>query len=206
MSGSPRENVGKKDARRNRKEGRVPCVIYGGKEQLHFTMDEKEFGKLIFTPETYLVKLSIGEKEYAAVLQDVQYHPVSDVVLHADFLEVMEDKPIVTALPLQFIGTPKGVLRGGRLIKKFRKLKVKGMLKDLPDLIEIEITKLNIGQSVLVRDMKRDNITFLDPENAVIVGVKTARTVAVADEEEEEAEGGAEGAEGSAEGEAPAEN
>ena len=206
MSGSPRENVGKKDARRNRKEGRVPCVIYGGKEQLHFTMDEKEFGKLIFTPETFLVKLSIGEKEYAAVLQDVQYHPVSDVVLHADFLEVMEDKPIVTALPLQFIGTPKGVLRGGRLIKKFRKLKVKGMLKDLPDLIEIEITKLNIGQSVLVRDMKRDNITFLDPENAVIVGVKTARTVAVADEEEEEAEGGAEGAEGSAEGEAPAEN
>lgn len=205
MSGSPRENVGKKDARRNRKEGRVPCVIYGGEEQLHFTMDEKEFGKLIFTPETYLVKLSIGEKEFTAILQDVQYHPVSDHVLHADFLEVMEGKPLVTALPLQFTGTSKGVLRGGRLIKKFRKLKVKGMLKDLPDLIEIDITKLNIGQSILVRDMKRDNITFLDPENAVIVGVKTARVV-VAAEDEEEAEGGAEGAESSEEGEAPAEN
>lgn len=205
MSGSPRENVGKKDARRNRKEGRVPCVIYGGEEQLHFTMDEKEFGKLIFTPEVYLVNLSIGDKEFTAALQDVQYHPVNDAVLHADFLQVMEGKPLITSLPLKFNGTAKGVLRGGRLVKKFRKLKVKGMLEDLPDLIEIDISKLNIGQSVLVRDMKRDKITFLDPENAVIIGVKTARVVVVT-EDEEEAEGGAEGAEGSAEGETPAEN
>ncbi len=205
MSGSPRENVGKKDARRNRKEGRVPCVIYGGEEQLHFTMDEKEFGKLIFTPETYLVNLSIGEKEFTAVLQDVQYHPVSDGVLHADFLLVKEGKALITSLPLKFVGTSKGVLRGGRLIKKFRKLKVRGMVEDLPDLIEIDISKLNIGQSILVRDMKREKITFLDPENAVIVAVKTARVV-VAAEDEEEGEEGAEGAESSEEGETPAEN
>ncbi|MBE0640996.1 MAG: 50S ribosomal protein L25, partial [Bacteroidales bacterium] len=184
MSGSLRENVGKKDARKHRVQGLVPCVMYGGKEQLHFTLDEKAFGKLIFTPDAYLVNITLGSNTYRAILKDVQYHPVSDSVLHADFLEVMDGKPIITSLPIIFSGTSKGVLRGGRLVKKLRKLKVKGLLEDTPDAIEIDITKLNIAQSILIRDMKHPKLRFLDPENSVIVSVKTARAVIVADEDE----------------------
>lgn len=199
MSGSPRENVGKKDARKQRVQKQVPCVLYGGKEQLHFALDEKQFGKLIFTPDSYLVNLSIGSETRQAILQDVQYHPVTDSVLHADFLEVQPGKPIVTALPIIFEGVSKGVLRGGKLVKKLRKLKVRGMVNDLPDAIVIDITKLNIAQSILIRDMKREKIRFLDPENSVIVSVKTARAVITEDEDDTD--------EGSAAGtEEPAEN
>jgi len=190
MSGSLRENVGKKDARRHRVQGLVPCVLYGGKEQMHFTLDEKAFGKLIFTPDSYLVNITLGGNTYRAILKDVQYHPVSDSVLHADFLEVMDGKPIVTSLPIAFTGTSKGVLRGGKLVKKLRKLKVKGMVQDIPDSIEIDITKLNIAQSILIRDMKHPKLRFLDPENSVIVAVKTARAVIVAEEEESTEEEG----------------
>lgn len=201
MSGSLRENVGKKDARRHRVQGLVPCVLYGGKEQMHFTLDEKAFGKLIFTPDSYLVNITLGGNTYRAILKDVQYHPVSDSVLHADFLEVMDGKPIVTSLPIAFTGTSKGVLRGGKLVKKLRKLKVKGMVQDIPDSIEIDITKLNIAQSILIRDMKHPKLRFLDPENSVIVAVKTARAVIAAEEEESTEEDGS--AEAPAE---PAEN
>ncbi len=201
MSGSLRENVGKKDARRHRTQGLVPCVLYGGKEQVHFNLDEKAFGKLIFTPDTYLVNLSLGGKAYRAILKDVQYHPVSDSVLHVDFLEVTDGKPIVTSLPILFEGTAKGVLRGGKLVKKLRKLKVKGLVADLPDVIQIDISKLNVAQSILIRDMKHPKMRFLDPENSVIVSVKTARAV-IADEEEEEPETGDTGATS----EEPAEN
>jgi large subunit ribosomal protein L25 len=190
MSGSLRENVGKKDARRHRVQGLVPCVLYGGKEQMHFTLDEKAFGKLIFTPDSYLVNITLGGNTYRAILKDVQYHPVSDSVLHADFLEVMDGKPIVTSLPIAFTGTSKGVLRGGKLVKKLRKLKVKGMVQDIPDSIEIDISKLNIAQSILIRDMKHPKLRFLDPENSVIVAVKTARAVIVAEEEESTEEEG----------------
>jgi len=203
MSGSPRESVGKKDAKKQRLQARIPCVVYGSSEQLHFTVDEKEFGRLIFTPESYLVNLSIGDISKKAILQDVQYHPVSDKVLHADFLEVTDDKPVSVTLPLVFKGTPKGVLRGGSLVKKFRKLMVRGLINDLPDHIEVDITKLGIGQGIQVKEMKKANVTFLDPANAVIVAVKTSRTAQKGAEEEEEEEGGSEP---SGEGEAPAEN
>ena len=119
MSGSLRESVGKKDARKNRQQGLVPCVVYGGDEQIHFTLDEKEFGKLIFTPEVYQVSLELGSKTINAILQDVQYHPVTDSVLHVDFLQVLPGKPVVVGLPLK-ITEQQGVLRGGKLVSKFR--------------------------------------------------------------------------------------
>ena len=204
LSGSLRESVGKKDAKKNRREGKVPCVLYGGKEQIAFVLKNLDFEKLVFTPDVHLLNLNIDGKEYFAILQDVQYHPVTDMVLHADFLEVTEDKPITIGLPVRFFGNVPGVMAGGRLIKKMRKVIVKGIAKNLPDFIEIDMSKLNIGDNIKIKDLAIDKLEFLDHENAVVVLVKTARTVEEIEgiEEEEEEEEGAEAAEGAEGGEA----
>jgi len=209
MSGALRAHVGKKDAKSHRKEGKIPCVIYGGKEQIHFTIEEKAFSKILFTPEVYLIHLDIDGKKHYAIMQDIQYHPVTDRVLHADFLEVIPNKPIKTAIPVRLEGNAPGVLQGGRLFKKIRKLKVQGIADKLPDYIVINIDKLELGDSIKVRDLEMDNITFLDFPNSQIVAVKAGRGAGMGEElEEEEEEGeeaaeGAEGAEGTEEGKAP---
>jgi large subunit ribosomal protein L25 len=192
MSGSLRGNVGKKDAKKARKEGLVPCVLYGGKEQVHFVMEEKAFKPVIFTPNAFLIKLEIEGKTHDVILQDVQYHPVTDSLLHADFLEVIPGKTIKIAVPLQLTGTSKGVLRGGRLIQKFRKLLLKGLVENIPEKVDVDITKIDIGQSIKVSDLKVENVEFLDPASALVVTVRTARVVAAVAEEEEEGEEGAE--------------
>lgn len=201
MSGSLRENVGKKDAKKHRREGKVPCVLYGGEEQIHFAVPEKDFKHVIFTPNAYLITLDIGGKSFTAVLKDVQYHPVSDQILHVDFMQVFEDKPVAIAVPLKFTGTSKGILRGGRLVKKYRKLYIKALAKDLPDEIVVDITKLNINDSIKIMELERPNIEFLDPKSSIVVAVKTQRVV-VSDEDEESEEGEGEGEGG--EGDAPA--
>jgi large subunit ribosomal protein L25 len=177
LSGALRAYVGKKDARKIRREGNVPCVLYGGKEHIHFLTDEKQLLKMIFTPEVYIFRLTIGKKEIPAVLQDVQYHPVTDRVLHVDFLEIHPEKPVTIAVPLKLNGTPKGVLLGGKLHQKLRKLKIKSLINHLPDVIEIDISPLDIGQSIKISDLVREHITFLDPPSTVAVAVRTARTV-----------------------------
>ncbi len=206
LSGSLRENVGKKDAKKHRKEGKVPCVLYGGKEQIHFTVPELNFGKLIFTPEVFKINLDINGTKYTAVLQDVQYHPVTDKVLHADFLEVLPGKQLIVGLPLRFEGTSPGVIRGGKMIRKMHKIRVKGQIDDMPEYIMVDISTLDIGGSVKIRDIELDKLSLLDPPNSVIVRVKMARAVEeVAGVEEEEEEGEGEGGAPAAEGEAPAE-
>jgi large subunit ribosomal protein L25 len=187
LSGSLRENVGKKDAKKLRKEGNVPCVLYGGDKQIHFSMPEKDFKSLVFTPHSYLLEITIDGEEHNAILQDIQFHPVSDNILHADFLRTFDDKPITIAIPVQFTGVSKGVLKGGKLIRKFRKLKVQALPKDLPDEIVVDITNLGINQSVKVAGVTRPNLNFLDPPTAVVAIVKTARG-AVDDEEESDDE------------------
>jgi large subunit ribosomal protein L25 len=177
LSGSLRENVGKKDARRHRREGEIPSVLYGGKEQVHFTVNEKAFSKLLFTPEVNLVRLNLDGREFDSLIQDVQYHPVTDRALHVDFLEITSEKPVIIAIPVKDHGTPQGVLKGGRLIKKFRKVKIKALAKDLPDFIEVDISALEIGDSIKVSDLKADQVVFLDPPTNVIIGVRTARAV-----------------------------
>jgi large subunit ribosomal protein L25 len=177
LSGSLRENVGKKDAKKHRVEGKIPCVLYGGKEQVHFVADDKLFRKIIFTPEVYLVKLVIAGNEYDTIIQDLQFHPVTDRILHVDFLEIMPDKPVTIGVPVKLTGVAPGVLKGGKLITKMRKLKVKALSKDLPDSVTLSIDALDIGDSVKVGDVKRDNILFLDSPASVIVGVRTARAV-----------------------------
>lgn len=177
LSGSLRENVGKKDAKLNRRSGMVPCVIYGGKEQVHFVADEKMLAKVMHTPVTYIFNLNINGKEYSTIIQDVQYHPVTDRMLHVDFKEIVPEKPVTLSIPIKITGTAPGVLRGGRLLKKMRKLAIKALVQHLPDDVTVSIDNLEIGDSIKVSDMKAENVTFLDPASNVIVGVRTARAV-----------------------------
>lgn len=204
LSGSLRGNVGKKDAKALRNQGLVPCVIYGGKEQVHFNLDEADFRTILFTPETFLIEITIDGKVFKTILKDVQYHPVGDQVIHADFYEITPNKPVTVALPVKLTGTSPGVIQGGKLKLKIRKLKLKAMLEDLPEEVVVSIAKLKIGQSVKVKEINLPNVTMLDPAGSVIVDVKTARGLTAAELEEEEAaeEAAAEGAEGApAEGE-----
>ncbi len=196
LSGSLRENVGKKDAKGQRKEGRVPCVIYGGKEQVHFSVDEKSFIPIVFTPDAMFVEIELGSSTYKAILQDIQYHPVTDKIIHADFMELHDEKPINMSIPVYSTGTSKGVLRGGKLVLRLRRLPVKALPGFMPERITVDITKLNIGQSFKVKDLKLPNVTILSSPFNTILSVKAVRgVVAGADEDEadEEPETGAEG-------------
>jgi large subunit ribosomal protein L25 len=195
LSGSPRENVGKKGANTLRKEGSIPAVVYGGKEQLHFSILENEAKKLVFTPNVYLIEIDVNGKKFKAILQETQVHPVTDRILHLDFLEVKENSPFKLNLPVRLEGFSKGVRNGGNLSQNFRTLKVMGLLKDMPEAVKIDITSLKIGEKIRVLDLNIPGLKFSDPENAVVVGVLTARAV-IEEEEEEEEEESAEGAEG----------
>lgn len=177
MSGSLRENVGKKDARKVRDNGSVPCVLYGGKEQLHFFTDSKNFQQIVFTPEVCFVKININGKEYMAILQDIQYHPVTDIVYHADFMEINDEKPIVLNIPIKISGTAPGVLKGGKLVQKFRKLKIKALPKNMPEVIDVNISTLDIAGALKVADFANENYTLLDNKNNTIVTINVTRAV-----------------------------
>jgi len=193
LSGSLRENVGKKDAKAVRNAGKVPCVLYGGDSQLHFTTEVANFKPIIFTPNTYLIELDLSGTKYDVILQDVQYHPVSDKVLHADFLLAPEGKPVTVSMPVNINGAAPGVLRGGNLYVISTKLKLKGLVKDIPEFIDVDISKLEIGDSIKIKDLKIDKITLLTPANTVVAAVRTARALEVVEEEDEEGEEGEEG-------------
>jgi len=190
LSGAPRAHVGKKDAKNLRREGNIPCVMYGGKEQVHFLTNEKEFSKIIFSPEVTLIRINIEGKEHDAIIQEVQYHPVTDRILHVDFLEVSDTKPITISVPIKLEGTAKGVLRGGKLNKKVRKLTIRALKANLPDLIEVNVSKLDIAQSIKVQDLKQEGVEFLDPPRNVVVTVSSSRAVAGETTGAESAEGG----------------
>lgn len=192
-----RENFGKKDTKSLRVNDNVPCVMYGGKENLHFFAHENEFRSLIYTPDVHLINLHVGGVSYNVVLKDLQFHPVSDKLLHIDFIEVFEDKPVMIAIPILITGVSSGVKAGGRLNIKRRSLKVKGFTKDFPEHLEIDITGLEIGQSLKIGDLKYDNLEILENKKSMIVSVATSRVV----QKEEGAEGAvvAEGAEAPAE-------
>jgi len=178
VSGSPRENVGKKDAKALRRKGLVPCVLYGGKEQVSFYVSEKAFLDVVYTPEACLISLNINGKVYSSILQDIQFHPVDESILHADFLEIQDNKPVKIEIPVKLTGNSPGVIKGGKLQLKLRKLKVKGIASTLPDAIEVSISSLDIGQSFRVGELSSDALEFLDPKTSVIVVVKSTRAAA----------------------------
>jgi large subunit ribosomal protein L25 len=187
LSGSPRENVGKKDAKALRKENLVPCVIYGGKEQVHFATDERSFKKIVFTPEVCFVDIDVAGKKYSAILQDIQYHPINDKILHADFLE-LTGKPIKLDVPVRLEGISPGVLKGGRLAQKLRKVPIRTLPDKMPEEIVVSISDLDIGDKVKVSEIKSDSYEVLLSANAVLVMIMKARGADVAEEGEETAE------------------
>lgn len=189
MSGSPRENVGKKDARDLRRNGFIPCVLYGGKEQIAFSAAELSFRDIIYTPDACLIDLEVKGKKYNAILQDAQFHPVTGKIVHCDFLEIFPDKAVKIDIPIRITGNSPGVIKGGKLITKLRKLKVKGLMDALPDTIEVNISRLNISDSVKVGELTVEDIEFLDPANAVVVIVKMTRGAGGDDDEDTDAEG-----------------
>lgn len=188
LSGSSRENVGKKDAKALRKQGLVPCVIYGGKDQLFFAVSQKELEKIINSPEVYVIDLDVNGTKKQAIIKDMQFHPVKDTPVHIDFLEVVDGKPIVVHLPIHVTGTSPGVLRGGKLQKKLRRLAVKGLVKDIPESVTLDISKLDIGNNIQVKDIQIEGLTLLDMPASVVVGVRTARGAVAAEAVADDAE------------------
>jgi len=177
ISGSLRESVGKKDAKHLRVNNQVPCVLYGGKEQVHFAVEVGQFKDLIYTPEVHLVQLTVDNKGYLASLQDVQFHPTTDKILHVDFLQVHEDKPLIIHVPVKVSGNSPGVIRGGKLFTKIRKLKVRSLPANLPDVITLDISNLDIEETIKVSEIVVPNVDFLDVPSAIVIGVRSTRAV-----------------------------
>jgi large subunit ribosomal protein L25 len=201
ISVKERQNVGKSNTRALRNQGNVPCVLYGGEKQVTFYAHENDFRKLVYTPETFIAELNIDGSKVRAILQDIQFHPVTDKILHIDFLEVIEGKPITVTLPVILEGAAPGVKNGGNLMFRRPKIITKGLAARLPDAINLNIEHLKIGMFIYIKDIEIDGCEFLAPGNSVIVGVKTARA---AIEEEVEAEEEIEGEEVAEGGDAPA--
>ena len=191
-----RQNVGKTNTRALRNQGNVPCVLYGGEKQVTFYAHENDFRKLVYTPDTFLVELSIDGTVTKAIMQDIQFHPVTDKILHIDFLEVFDNKEITVSIPVNLNGTSIGVKNGGNLMFRRSKIITKGLVANLPNSIELNIEHLNIGMFTYIKDITIEGCELVAPGNSVVVGVKTARAV-VEEEVEEVGE--------VAEGDAPAE-
>lgn len=188
--GYKREDLGKQKSKKIRNDGYVPCVMYGEKDHVHFSVPMILFKELVYTPEVYLVDVNVEGDVYQCVLQDIQFHPVSEMILHADFLKLEEDKPVKVNIPVRFEGTSPGVVKGGRLVPKLRYVKVKALPKDLPDFIMVNISKLDMGKSFKVRDLKITEFEILNSPQVTIVNVETPRAMRGlgATDEEEEAE------------------
>jgi large subunit ribosomal protein L25 len=175
MFGNTRATVGKVSTKALRAEGKVPCVLYGGKENIQFSMYEPDFKMLVYTPNTYKVKLAIDGNTYHAFLKDIQYHPVNDTILHVDFLEISENKPVEVSVPVRLVGNSIGVRQGGKLLVKAKKLRVRALPNQLPDAIELNIETMEIGKSMKVADVKDGDLQLLDSPNNPIVSIKTTR-------------------------------
>jgi large subunit ribosomal protein L25 len=186
IPGSKRESVGKKSTKALRNAGLVPCVIYGGDEPIHFSAEEKSFKKLVYTPDAHTVVIDLGKDgKFTAIAQDMQWHPVRELLLHADFYQIFDDKMVTMEVPVILEGVSKGVLNGGVLRRNNRKLKVKALPANLPDSITIDITPMKIGNKRYVRDLRVAEFEIMHPDSVVVVMIKTSRTAIVEDEDGE---------------------
>jgi large subunit ribosomal protein L25 len=175
LSGSPRENVGKKDAKAIRNAGRVPCVLYGNGVQTHFSVDSIALGKVVYSPDVYQVELDINGTKTRAIIQEMQQNPITDRITHVDFLELTDNKLVRVALPVRTKGVSPGVIRGGKMQQVYRRLQMVGLPKDLPADITLDISELEIGDAIRVKHVEIPNVTLLDPANSVVVSIKMAR-------------------------------
>ncbi len=186
LSASKRVNIGSKEARASRREGKVPAALYGGAENHNIEVNEVAFTKLINTHEVFFIDLDIDGNKIKSLIRDVQFHPVSDRVSHVDFIEVADDREVKFSIPVRLTGQSRGVLNGGKLRHVMRYLRVQGLPSALVDHVEIDITRLKIGDSVKVGDLNLAGLQILEAPNAVVVAVKTARVVVLDEEEDEE--------------------
>ncbi|HVW15325.1 MAG TPA: 50S ribosomal protein L25/general stress protein Ctc [Mucilaginibacter sp.] len=182
ISGSPRENVGKRDAKGLRYEGNVPAVLYGGQTQTHFSVSAADLKPVIYTPDVHFIDLAIGNVKVQAIIQDIQFHPLTEQILHVDFLELDEKKPIAIEIPIKLTGTSPGVKMGGKLVQKLRKLRIKALPKDHLDTIDVSIEELEVGKAVRVGDLKFDKLTITNAKEDTIVSVTTSRALRQAEE------------------------
>ena len=182
LSGSLRANVGSKDAAELRAKGMVPCVLYGGAEQVHFFSDLRNFKNIVYTPDVSLVELDLNGKKYTSILQEAQFHKINDRLVHVDFLEVKDDKLVIMDIPVKTEGASEGVKAGGKLTIKLRKLRARALAKNLPDAIIVNVEKLEIGKSIAVGDIQLEGVELLNAKNVTVVSVNTTRAAAQAEQ------------------------
>lgn len=190
IKGSERESVGKSATKAVRDAGQIPCVIYGGDQPVHFVADEKAFRGLVYTPNAHTVVVELENKKFDVILQDIQFHPVSDKILHIDFYQLKEDKEIVMEVPIKIVGSSKGVLAGGTLRLNQRRLKIKALPKNLPDVIEADVTELDMGNKLYVTKLENENYKFMHPDNTVVCQVRVSRAALKAAQDAAKAEKG----------------
>jgi large subunit ribosomal protein L25 len=212
ISVEKRSELGKKSTRDLRKANHVPCVMYGGPEVIHFHAHENDFRHLVYSHIAFLIEIKINGDVHKAVMQELQFHPVTDKLNHIDFVEVFDDRPVTVELPINLVGVAIGLKDGGKTRQRRRVLKVRGLIKDLPDTLDIDITNVAIGDVIKIGDLSYDNLEILDPKRSMIFAIVSSRVSMKGMEIEEpevEAAEGEEVAEGEeapkAEGEAPAE-
>ncbi|MCW1147085.1 50S ribosomal protein L25/general stress protein Ctc [Flavobacterium lacisediminis] len=190
IKGSERENVGKKATKAVRDAGMVPCVIYGGNQPVHFVADERAFKDLVYTPNAHTVVIELNGTSYNVIMQDIQFHPVSDKILHIDFFQLSDDKEIIMEVPVKITGTSPGVLLGGVLRLNQRRLKVKALPKNLPDFVEASISELQMGNKLYVTKLETNNFKLMHPDNTVVCQVRISRAAMKAAQEAAKAEKG----------------
>jgi large subunit ribosomal protein L25 len=207
ISAEQRTELGKKSTRDLRKTGHVPCVMYGGAEVIHFHAHENDFRHIVYTPNAYIVEVTLNGKQHKAVLQELQFHPVTDKLHHIDFVEVFDDKPVIVEIPINLNGAAIGLKDGGKPRQRRRVLKVRGLIQNLPDTLDIDITEVEIGDVIKIGDLSYDNLEILDPSRSMIYAIVSSRVsmkgMEIDEPEAEEAEEGVEGEEGAEGEEAP---
>ena len=182
ISGSPRENVGKRDAKELRYEGKVPAVLYGGTEQAHFAVLSTDLKDAIYTPEANFVEITLGTQKVKAIIKELQFHPLTDLLLHVDFLQLFDEKEIVMEIPIKIEGTSPGVKMGGKLVQKLRKLRVKSLPKDMPQTVEVSISKMEVGSLFRVRDLAQGDFVVTNTPEDTIVSVGMSRALKQAEQ------------------------
>lgn len=177
-----RTDVGKKASKLIRRDEKIPCVIYGGEKTLHFYTSQSDVRKFVYTPEVMFADIKLDGKQYPAIIKDIQFHPVSDKIIHIDFYELNEAKPLKIQIPLLITGSSLGVKAGGKLKQNMRKITVKGLMNEIPDKMEIDISELNIGDSIRIKDLKSDKLEFVDTKTNIVVTIISMRGIIAAEE------------------------
>ena len=192
VKGTVRTEFGKKAAKAIKRSNNIPCVVYGIGETIHFTVASSDVRNLIFTPEVMFADLDINGNKKISLLKEIQFDPISDEVIHIDFYEVEATKPVKVRIPLKLVGNSEGVKAGGKLKQSMKKLAVKGMMEDIPNIFEVNIDNLKLGETYRIKDLKSDKLEFTDPQNAMVVSVMAARGSASDEAAEGEGEAAAE--------------